>query len=133
MLRQLIYLIKNDLNDTPSKSDGVLTELNYISFSKLQRFRQFRQKKTHFFKTLFFMENHPEKVAGIYCYKNQPVNTKKATKEDFFHDGSIKYGLWYLIHSFHFNEFQAFKINKNFSIEKILPWLEQGRVYIADV
>lgn len=77
------------------------------------------------------MEN-PEEVGGIFCYKEKPSGIRIAKSDDFFHAGRKRLGMWYLIHSFYYDEFQAYQVNERFKIENIQPWLIENRVYVKE-
>lgn len=79
------------------------------------------------------MENEIINIAGIICYKSQPENTRLATKEDFFLNGKLKMGMYYLIHAYHDNDFEAYKVNSKFNIKNIEPWLNNNRVFIKNI
>ena len=77
------------------------------------------------------MKKQPYKhEIGIWIYPILPPGLRVAKREDFFVNGNILIGLSFIIHSFHDNEYEAHIVKPGFEIEKIDPWLQEGRIYV---
>lgn len=71
-----------------------------------------------------------EIFAGIPCYSDQPAGTRLAMPSDFFLNGIPRAGMFFLVHSFHSNQYEAYKVKADFKIDLIRPWLKENRVYV---
>lgn len=76
------------------------------------------------------MENTPKETAGIFYYESKPDNIRIAKKDDFFKNGLPNIKMWFLIHGYHENHFEAYQVKNDFDINKILPWLNDNRIYV---
>ena len=67
---------------------------------------------------------------GVATYKAQPPGTRLASEDDFIKNGRLNVGKWFLIHCFHSGHYSAWKVNSDFTFDKIRPWLDADRVFV---
>lgn len=74
-----------------------------------------------------------EKLAGIWVYPTLPDGMRKATMEDLLDGkGRPRIGTWFIIHSFWYNEYQAYVVKNNFKFDEWRVWLEAGRMWVRE-
>lgn len=70
---------------------------------------------------------------GVPVYRDQPPGTRQAIAEDFINGGVVQVGKWLLLQSYFSGYYEAYRITgPSFSIDKIQPWLKDGRVYVKE-
>ncbi len=81
---------------------------------------------------------------GFKYYDSLPINFVLAQAEDFFTKVAVydddnefvtnriypKVGHAFLIHSFHYPVYWAYRLKKDFDITKLDPWFKENRVFI---
>ena len=78
------------------------------------------------------MEAIKDKVTGTLYYESKPENCREASREDFFDKGILRLGMPYLIYSYHYEQYQVYRVNQNFKFElNVGPWMKDGRVFVA--
>lgn len=70
---------------------------------------------------------------GVPVYRDQPAGTRQATAEDFIVGGIVQVEKWLLLQSYFTGYFEAYRITgPSFTIDKVEPWLKDGRVYVKE-
>jgi len=79
------------------------------------------------------VEVKQDELTGFFYYEQLPENTRLATVADFVDmNNCIAISKPFLIHGFYTNTYDCFRVYPGFKIEKILPWLNEKRVYVFE-
>ena len=70
---------------------------------------------------------------GFKYYSELPPTARVATTDDFSNIAAcIKKQKAYLIHSWHYPNYECHRCKPGFIVEQIKPWLDAGRVYVFE-
>jgi hypothetical protein len=68
---------------------------------------------------------------GFKYYESLPEGWKAASESDFFNEDDLFIiGKPFLIHSYHSNRFECYRIRSKESFARLRPWIDDGRVYV---
>jgi hypothetical protein len=75
----------------------------------------------------------PENVAGIWVYPTLPDGMRAATVDDVLdRNGRPRTGTWFIIHSFIYDDYQAYVVKPTFDLAYWRPWLDAGRMWVKE-
>ncbi len=61
---------------------------------------------------------------------NIPQTLRVAQKDDFYKKNKPNIGLPFYVYPFHHERLEEYIVKDNFNLEKWLPWLNEGRIYV---
>lgn len=68
---------------------------------------------------------------GLYYYDQPPEGTRPATEKDFKDIAKcIRDEKPFIMQGFYSPEWYCYRVKTGFEIKKILPWLQEGKVYV---
>jgi hypothetical protein len=71
--------------------------------------------------------------SGFKYYEELPPLTRVATINDFINiKECVKKQKPFLIHSWHTNKYECHRVKTEFFLQKIKPWLDEGRIFVFE-
>ena len=70
---------------------------------------------------------------GLFYFDHLPGNFRRATADDFYDlKNAVLTKKPFLVHGFYSEMYECYRVCESFSINKLKPWLSEGRVYVMD-